>query len=57
VTTPYQPLNQRSQGEFHTTTLAAAKGPDGRVDNDEVERRTRHDEVSVIGSGSQNLRR
>ena len=54
---PNQPRHQRSEGELHTTTLATAEGPDGRVDDDEVKRRRRHDDASVIGSGSQNRRR
>ena len=57
VAPPNQPLNQRSQGELHTTARATPKGSDGRVDDDEVERQRRHEEVSVSGSGSQNRRR
>ena len=55
--TSLQPLNQRSKGELHTTALSAAEGPDGRVDDDEVERRHRHEEGSASDSGSQNRRR
>ena len=53
---PNQPLHQGSEGELHTTALATAEGPDGSIDDDKVERRRRHEEGSVSGSGSQILR-